>query len=66
VPSFLPLALTQAKWSKKQIWKGQKCPYGCTRVKDCFRPGPARGTSEQSGCLGRVEKSSRKFEKYFL
>jgi len=26
VPSFLPLALTQAKWSKKQNWKGQKCP----------------------------------------
>jgi len=26
VPSFLQLALTQAKWSKKQNWKGQKCP----------------------------------------
>jgi len=22
----LQLALTQAKWSKKQNWKGQKCP----------------------------------------
>jgi len=32
VPSFLQLALTQAKWSKKQNWKGQKCPQGCTRV----------------------------------
>jgi len=29
----LQLALTQAKWSKKQNWKGQKCPQGCTRVK---------------------------------
>jgi len=26
VPRFLQLALTQAKWSKKQNWKGQKCP----------------------------------------
>jgi len=26
VPIFLQLALTQAKWSKKQNWKGQKCP----------------------------------------
>jgi len=27
VPSFLQLALTQAKWwKKKNNWKGQKCP----------------------------------------
>jgi len=37
VPSFLQLALTQAKWSKKQNWKGQKCPQGCTRVNYSWR-----------------------------
>jgi len=38
VASFLQLALTQAKWSKKQNWKGQKCPQGCTRVNEhCYK-----------------------------
>jgi len=37
VPSFLQLALTQAKWSKKQNWKGQKGLQGCTRVNDTYQ-----------------------------